>query len=412
MRPKATVSAKPVQPDGPYAYHEETELTIDTLTNLGHGLGRVDGWVIMVPFTVPGERVRVRVWRNHKNYSEADLMEVIEVSPDRVKPQCPLFGTCGGCQYQHMAREAQLRWKRAHVIELLERLAGAEAPQVNATLATPEGYGYRSKLTPHYQKPRKGKPLDIGFLMAGARRIVDVPQCPIATEGINATLPVVRDEVEARREQLRRGGTLLIRDTLEEVVTNPKAEVEQQVRDQRFRYVAGEFFQNNPYMIGEMVGFALDRAATPGARFLVDAYCGAGVFAICGADRFERCLGVDVNPASIRLAQANIALNAIDNCRFIEGNAEAILHAVDFPAPETSVIIDPPRKGCDETFLNQLFQFGPNRVVYVSCDPATQARDLKAFLANGYRVVEVQPVDLFPQTRHIENIAVLDRADG
>ena len=164
----------------PFAYHHELELGIETLTNLGLGLGRVDGWVVMVPFALPGERVLARVHRNHKNYSEADLMRVIEASPARVEPRCALFGKCGGCQYQNLRYEEQLVWKRRQLAELLKHMARIEFP-VEEVVASPQEYDYRSKITPHFDKPRDGRIAEIGFLKAGSRHhIIDVPHCDIA----------------------------------------------------------------------------------------------------------------------------------------------------------------------------------------------------------------------------------------
>ena len=179
----------------PFSYHQELELDIDALSNAGDGIGRVDGWVVFVPFALPGDRVKARVWRNDRNYSSADLVEVINPSPDRVEPGCRLFGTCGGCQYQHFSYDRQLLWKTRQVADLLRLQAGLELP-VNPAVASPRQYHYRSKITPHFDKPKEGGKPAIGFLKAGSRRdVVDVPQCPIAMECINEALPLARKSV-------------------------------------------------------------------------------------------------------------------------------------------------------------------------------------------------------------------------
>ena len=163
----------------PFAYHEVVELEVDDITNLGAGVGRVDGWVVMVPFALGGERVRARIFRNRKNFSEGDLLEVVRPSPERAAPKCPLFGTCGGCQYQHLEYSAQLEWKRKQVRDLMKRIGGIDCEPL-PTRPSPMVYGYRSKLTPHYEKPR-GEDFPIGFVKAGRRsELVDVPRCPIA----------------------------------------------------------------------------------------------------------------------------------------------------------------------------------------------------------------------------------------
>jgi 23S rRNA (uracil1939-C5)-methyltransferase/tRNA (uracil-5-)-methyltransferase len=408
----------------PFAYHAEIELTIERLTNLGWGVGRHGDWVVMAPFTAPGDRARVRVFKNHKNYSEADLVELIEPSPDRAGPACPFFGTCGGCQYQHLDYARQLAHKTDQVRELMERIGDLDTP-VSPAHPSPRPYGYRSKLTPHYPRPprelrglHRPRPateeeLPIGFLRQGrGRDILDVPACPIATDAINAALPSARAELRARAGRLKRGGTLLLRHTLEGVTTDNKVLVSERIGQKTFQFTAGEFFQNNPFILPEMVDYVLGQATGLGGRFLVDAYCGVGVFALCGADRFERFAGIEVSAPAIRWANANAAINRVENGTFTIGNAEAIFADIDFPGEESIVIIDPPRAGCARAFIDQLLAFAPRGMVYVSCDPATQARDLKLIGEGGpYAVTALQPFDLFPQTRHIENVATLARQD-
>ncbi len=496
--------------DHPFAYHQEIEIEISTLTNLGSGLGRVQlpaadaspggsaeaapaaregGWVVMVPFTLPGERVRVRVFRNHKNFSEADLVEILTPSPDRVAAQCSLFGRCGGCQYQHLNYPAQLAWKRRQVAELLQHMAGTEFP-VAPVIPSPREFGYRSKITPHFAAPRAASaaggsgfgvrgselvdvastpnaenqtpnsefptpnlelptqnpsppaPFPIGFLRQGTRfDILDVPHCPIATDGINRRLPAVRQAARARAADYTRGATLLLREASGEVTTDYEAVITETIdigsrpprptlnaqfltpnaqlptpssqlnppASLRLHFLARDFFQNNPFILPAFTGYVREQAAASGARFLVDAYCGSGLFALSAASAFEQVAGIEISESSIRFARENAGANGITNATFQAGDAAAIFAGLTFPAADTAVVIDPPRKGCDEAFLHQLFAFGPRAVVYVSCDPATQMRDLKLFLAAGYDLTAAQPFDLFPQTRHLECVLTLRR---
>lgn len=433
--------------DHPFPYHHELELEISTLTNLGVGLGRVTlaqpppaspgpadptppttGWVVMVPFTLPGERVRARVYRNHRNFSEADLVAVLSASPHRVSPRCPLFGACGGCQYQHLAYSEQLAWKRRQVEELLRHMAGIEFP-VAPVIGSPREFGYRSKITPHFaaQPPRSagtgapgGAEHPIGFLRQGTRfDLLDVPECPIATPEINAALPDVRARARQRLAagEYTRGATLLLRHAQEGVVTDYDAVIHEAVavgdtpggRSLRLHFLARDFFQNNPFVLPAFTGYVRAQAAGSGAHFLVDAYCGSGLFALACAPDFERVAGVEVSESSVRFARENAAANGLANATFRAGDAAQIFAGLDFPGAKTAVVIDPPRAGCDESFLQQLFAFGPSAVVYVSCDPATQMRDLRHFLAAGYALQAVQPFDLFPQTRHLECVITLRR---
>jgi tRNA/tmRNA/rRNA uracil-C5-methylase (TrmA/RlmC/RlmD family) len=497
--------------DRPFAYHQEIELEIATLTNLGVGLSRVPlaelkaeslklevpaptgaGWVVMVPFALPGERLRVRIFRNHKNYSEADLVAVLTPSAHRVfAPRCPLFGRCGGCQYQHLVYVEQLRWKQRQVRELLQHLAGVEF-EVAPVIASPREFGYRSKITPHFAAPRRGAAAEtsnskfqipkearahldaqqpatsfqsaelrsqnqqsvattdfpIGFLKQGSRyEIIDVPRCEIATEAINAKLADVRAEVQAKRHTFKRDSTLLLRDAAEGVTTDYSAVITEEIpvagfgeagfpgsvtpattgaagllgqthgiqaathsQPLRLRFLARDFFQNNPFILPAFAGYVRDQAAASGARFLIDAYCGSGLFALVAAPKFARVAGVEISETSVAFARENAAANGIANASFLAADAAAIFAGLDFPPGETVVVIDPPRKGCDAPFLRQLFAFGPRAVVYVSCDPATQMRDLGGFLAAGYVLTAVQPFDLFPQTRHLECVITLRKA--
>jgi tRNA/tmRNA/rRNA uracil-C5-methylase (TrmA/RlmC/RlmD family) len=423
----------------PFPYRTEIELEITTLTNLGVGLGRVtppadggaaapdgDGgkWVVMVPFTLPGERVRARVYRNHRNFSEADLLEVLAPSPHRVAPPCPVFGVCGGCQYQHLRYGEQLKWKQQQVQELLEHMAGVRFP-VSPVISSPREYGYRSKITPHFHLggKRDGEPVapelaPIGFLKQGSRfDLVDVPACPIATPEINAKLTEVRARTRQRiaAGEFDRGATLLLRQAQEGVITNYEAVIHERIeqpdtgRALVLHFLARDFFQNNPFILPAFTSYVRRQAAATGARHLVDAYCGSGLFALSCAPAFDSVAGIEISETSIRFARENAAANGIANATFQAGDAAQIFAGLKTAPGETVVVIDPPRKGCDESFLGQLFAFGPKAVVYVSCDPATQMRDLRSFLAAGYSLAAVQPFDLFPQTRHLECVITLAR---
>ncbi|MDR1413638.1 MAG: class I SAM-dependent RNA methyltransferase [Puniceicoccales bacterium] len=383
----------------PFAYHQEVELEISNVTNLGVGVGRINNWVVMLPYVCVGEIAIARIYRNLQNYSLGDLVRVTRHSPDRVEPECQLFGICGGCQYQHMRYDTQLELKRQHVKEALERLGGINC-SVEKCLCGDRKYAYRSKITPHFQKNVP----PIGFLKNGGHRIVDVEKCPIATENINQALPSVRGKVLSRKGSLKKGGTLLLRDLGHQVTVDPKATVSQKIGDFEFSFCAGEFFQNNLHMLPKLVNFVT--AAATGSQHLIDAYCGVGVFAIAAAKNFKSVLGVEISEIATKLAIKNAEQNNVANVNFTVGAAEQIFGNIEFPGNETNVIIDPPRSGCGVNFLEQLLAFGPGKIVYVSCAPDTQARDLK-ILCQKYAVELVQPFDMFPQTRHIENVAVL-----
>lgn len=393
----------------PFEYHQEIELTIDSLTNLGAGVGRIDGWVVFVPFALPGERVKARVFRNDKSFSQADLVEVIDPSPDRVKPGCPVFGECGGCQYQHLSYEKQLAWKTRQVGELMKHMAGITFP-VNDCLSSDQIWNYRSKITPHFEKGRDGDLGPIGFLAFGRRsQLIDVPQCPIAMDVINLELPEIRAGLRARAATFKRGATVLLRATEDRVETDSRAVATEQVGNLKFQFLAGDFFQNNPFILPLFTGYVAEKASAHGAKYLVDAYCGSGLFSLTLAKHFVQVAGVEVSETSCEWARKNATANQVTNAKFLTASAEAIFDEINFPAAETAVVIDPPRKGCTPEFLDQLIKFQPMRVVYVSCDPATQVRDLKQLTEGGYVLEDVQPFDLFPHTRHLECVMTLVR---
>ncbi len=480
----------------PFHYHEELELKVETLTNLGVGIGRVEisefpspnvddsgnehsnshcleasktkrrlkneekekrkldiiddnarkGWVVMVPNVVPGELVRVRIYRNHKSYSEADLVDIIAASPYRITPKCPLFEECGGCQYQHIPIHLQRQYKQQQVQQLLNRSIRREdikIPSVLPTIGTDEEYYYRSKITPHYNGLAAGStsigPIGFNKKNASQRSILDVEHCIIATKPINEKLVLLRQllQEQALNGTLKRpfrGATLLLRHHGEdEVTTDPSQLVSTTVNNLKFTFVAGNFFQNNPFLLPLMVQRVVDGAAFSenGQRMthLIDCYCGSGLFCLSASHLFETCVGIEVNEKAIEEARYNGKLNKIENCSFVAASAEAIFESNDlipcrntndcaekksfrvrdFPRETTCIVLDPPRKGCSTEFLEQLYRFEPQRVVYMSCDPATQARDANGLVTNGFDIVSVQPFDLFPQTRHVESLIIFER---
>lgn len=406
----------------PFPYHHELTLEVDSLTNLGVGVARISvppaeenseaqsgQWVVFVPFCLPGETVRAKIFRNDTNCSHADLVEVLIESPDRVEPQCSLFGRCGGCQYQHLSYPKQLEWKRQQVTDLAERLAGLTIP-VLAPVPSPVEWNYRSKLTPHFDKPKNGEMGPIGFLADGTRsRLIDVPQCPIAMEAINIALPHIRNDVRARAASYKKGATLLIRAHSEGVETSPRAVISEHLNGLEFHFLAGDFFQNNPAILPAFVDYVAQEAAQDDCTHLVDAYCGSGLFALSLSSRFEKVAGVEVSESSADFARRNAELNHLPHVEILTASAEDIFQDITFPPEKTALIIDPPRKGCTAGFLEQLAKFGPQRVVYVSCNPATQMRDFQQLDEAGYQVEKIQPFDLFPQTRHLECVATLTR---
>lgn len=395
---------------GAFDYHEVVEVQIARLDRMGQGIGECKGTAVIVPFTLPGEKVRARVWGNFKGHAEADLLDVLEASPSRVEANCVVFGSCSGCQLQMMDYPAQIVWKKSVIEELFTEALGKLPTPVHEPICSPKPYGYRSKITPHFNLPQPGQSPQIGFMRAGpGSKIVDVQQCPIATEEINRELPCLRQQVTEHIAQYKKGATLLLRDVEEGVVTEPNALVSEKVGEKIFRFPAREFFQNNPFILPQFAQYAIDSAKSFGVPYLADIYCGSGFFSIMGAASFDRVAGIEISESSAQLARENANLNNLHNVDFFTGDASAIFAQLAFPPEKTVVLIDPPRKGCSDEFLAQLAQFAPAGIVYVSCGPEAQARDCRTLLASGYTLRAIQPFDLFPQTRHVENVVVLEK---
>lgn len=386
-------------------------------------------WVVMVPYAIPGETVRVRVVENRKRHSTAELVEVTSASASehRVSPRCRWFGVCGGCQYQHMDVASQRYWKREHVRDAFERRGATTLltdDVLRPTLGTDDHhYGYRSKITPRRERRSNGDVV-VGFSDASPRRrLLDVSECAIASDALNAALAETRGESSTTTTT----GSLLLRHGDDGVVvSDPDAVLATTVRDVTFSFRAGNFFQINSHALDSLVDAVGDAATAPlggsGGRSpttLVDCYCGSGLFSVSLADRFDACVGVEVGEAAVREARANAAANGARNCSFRAADAErlfATARSRDVSPDDAVVVVDPPRRGCSDRFLRQLSDFAPARVVYLSCDPVTQARDARTIIAaanqgrrHRYELTAVTPIDLFPQTKHVECLAVFER---
>lgn len=474
----------------PFPYHFEllVDVTGDdllSLNDMGWGIGRIakeqppdiimpkdlptnisswQEWEVRVPMVLPGEQIRARIFKNFDTYSEGDLIQVVTPSPLRIQPKCTLAGKCGGCQFQHLSIETQRQWKTDHVRKglLEQQIAGYTATTLDPSLLQPavgtdEIYGYRTKLTPHYDAPTRNKDTDayemgpIGFQQVCSRQVIDVEECPIATPAINAKLQQTRQELHQKakegvlngrkkRKRHRRnkgdaGATLLFREADPDengnpvVITDNKQYMTTTVKGISFRYQAGNFFQNNNYVLPLMVDGVLNAAIQPTAagiipKYFIDCYCGSGLFALTAASKFQLCVGIEVQEKAIEEATANAQANGIRNCQFMAASAEAIFKSPpkitlegfqeervqDFAREQTVVVLDPPRKGCSGVFLEQLYEYHPQRIVYMSCGPDTQARDAKGIVEiGGYDIVSIQPYDLFPQTKHIECLMVFEK---
>lgn len=399
------------------------------LTGIAHGgaaLGRHEGRVVFVPYAIPGETVRVEITEDKGHHAFARLVEVLEPSPDRVAPPCPYFGPtgCGGCQWQHIAYAAQLRLKAAIVADQLTRIGGIADPPVHPTLPDPSGWAYRNHAQFH-PAPDGG----LGFQCAASNDTISIDECHILhplLADLYAALDL--DLAGLLRLSLRAGTATGERMVIFEMEDDlpPALELDlpvscvlllsdgqhanlvgsnyihETVAGRTYRISAPSFFQVNTPQAGELVRLVLEYLDLRGGETVLDAYCGVGLFTVPLAERAGLVTAIEASPAAVEDLLENAA--EFDNVDVIEGPVEAVLP--DLNAPLDGAVVDPPRAGLDRFALDALVERHPARLVYVSCDPATLARDAQRLVAAGYRLAAVQPVDLFPQTYHVESVAL------
>jgi tRNA/tmRNA/rRNA uracil-C5-methylase (TrmA/RlmC/RlmD family) len=373
------------QPGVP-AVGDTVRLTIEDIAFGGEGVGRVADFVVFVPFVAPGESVEAELIEVKKRFGRARLLKILAPSPERVAPPCRYFGECGGCQYQHLAYPAQLRVKHKQISDLFARIGGLPAAVIDPVVPCPSPFGYRNRLMIRSQWDKFKQGLNIGFIRADSRLVVDIEECKIAEPALNEQI------LEVRRHPPPKGGL--------KVVLRVAPEGWEVPRD--------SFFQNNFFLLPALVEAVRARLRDAGAKFLIDAYCGVGFFSIELAECVEEFVGVEVDVAAIKAARQNAAARGRRNGQFLAGQTELLLPRLlgRFDARQTAVILDPPRTGCPPELLEALRQTAPRQVIYVSCHPATLARDLNVLCAgNVFEVSRIVPLDMFPQTQHVECVA-------
>jgi tRNA/tmRNA/rRNA uracil-C5-methylase (TrmA/RlmC/RlmD family) len=366
------------------------KLTIDDIAFGGEGVGRVDDFVVFVPFVAPGEVVEVELTEVKKRFARARLLQVLQPSPERVAPACRYFGQCGGCQYQHLAYPAQLRIKHKQICDLFQRIGGFDGALIDPVTPCPQPYGYRNRIMIRSQWDKFKQGLNIGFIRAENRLVVDIEECKIAEPALNAQIQ------EVRRHPPPKGGL--------KVVLRVAAEGWAVPRD--------SFFQNNFHLLPGLVAAVRERLRAGATRFLIDAYCGVGFFSVELSDLVERFAGVEVDTAAIKAARQNALARGKANGEFIAGRAEDLLPRMlaRFDPAATTLLLDPPRTGCPPELLPLLARAQPAQILYVSCHPATLARDLNVLCAGGvFELSRIMPLDMFPQTQHVECVADVRR---
>ncbi len=375
-------------PPGAVSVGEELTLEVCDLAFGGEGVCRVENFVIFVPFTIPGEKITAKVTEVKRQYARAKLLRVLEVSPERVKPRCKYFGVCGGCQYQHVQYEAQLKYKHKQISDIFSRLGGFAESKILPVMPNPSPWNYRNRIMIRSQWNKHIQGLHIGFIEHDCGLVVDIEECAIVEPEINRLITHVRQNPPPR------GGL--------KVVLRKEPEDWQVGRD--------SFFQNNFHMLPGMVGALKDCLADSGVRYLYDIYCGVGFLGIELAGQVESFVGIEVDKQAIASARVNAERHGVTKGEFVLGSAEEVLpeYINRYPAGESCVILDPPRRGCHPSILTLLREIRPRQILYVSCHPATLARDLKNLCAEGlYEMRQIQPMDMFSQTQHVECAADL-----
>jgi tRNA/tmRNA/rRNA uracil-C5-methylase (TrmA/RlmC/RlmD family) len=367
---------------------EKITLTIYDIAFGGEGVGRLDEFVVFVPFVAPGEVVAAEIVEVKKRFARAKLLRVIQASPERVQPSCQYFGDCGGCQYQHLDYQAQLRIKHKQIQDLFQRIGSFDPALVAPIVPCPAPYGYRNRIMIRSQWDKFKQGLNIGFIRADNRLVVDIEECKIAEPAINEQIKHVRAHPPPK------GGL--------KVVLRIPPEGWELPRD--------SFFQNNFFLLPNLVQVVRERLQDARTQHLMDVYCGVGFFSLELADAVESYVGVELDQLAIKAARRNAAARGRKNGEFIAGAAEEVLPGLmqRLTSEATTIVLDPPRKGCPSAILELLRQVRPAQVIYVSCHPATMARDLNILCREGvFCLARVVPLDMFPQTAHLESVADL-----
>jgi tRNA/tmRNA/rRNA uracil-C5-methylase (TrmA/RlmC/RlmD family) len=367
---------------------QKVTLQISDIAFGGEGVARIDEFVVFVPFVLVGEEIEAELTEVKKSFARARLTRVIQPSPERVEPPCVYFGKCGGCQYQHLAYEAQLRIKHKQISDLFERIGKITREVVSPVVPCPQPYGYRNRVMIRSQWNKPEQKLNIGFIRWDCGLVEDIEECKIAEPPINEQIK------HARAHPPPKGGIKVVL----------------RIPPENWEVPPDSFFQNNFFLLPELVKTAREFLVRGGARHLVDLYCGVGFFGIELGDAVESFVGVEYDQQAIKAARRNLALHHRNNGEFISARVEEALPELlkRFSPGATSLLLDPPRKGCPRELLELLRQERPSQIIYVSCHPATMARDLNVLCAdNVFKLVQVVPLDMFPQTQHVECVAEL-----
>lgn len=449
----------------PVAKNDYYDVTFEDLTHDGAGVAKIDGFPIFVANGLPGEKAKIKVIKVKKGYGYGRLIELYEPSAGRIEAPCTVYKQCGGCQLQHLSYEGQLQAKHKQVKEVLARIGKIEHVVVHPVIGMNHPWRYRNKAQVPVGEREGG--LVAGFYKERSHDIIDMESCLIQQAMNDIVVQTVKQiceqyNIPAYNEQTHRGilrhimarygattkEVMVVLITRTEELPHKKKVVEEIVKripnvksivqninpkrtnvimgertrvlwgseyiydyigDIRFAISARSFYQVNPEQTKVLYEKALEYAELTGRETVIDAYCGIGTISLFLAKNAKKVYGVEIVPEAIEDAKRNAALNGITNVEFAVGEAEAVIPKwYEQGVQADCIVVDPPRKGCDETLLQTMIAMKPKRIVYVSCNPATLARDLRMLEDGGYQTLEVQPVDMFPHTVHVECVAKLE----
>ena len=383
------------------------EIRIERILPGGVGLAHAEGKTVLVSLAAPGDELRVQVDREQGNVLFASVVEVLTPSPVRVEPPCPYFGRCGGCDFQQLTYEAQLAAKADIISDCLQRIAGLEDVPAITVHPSPKNWRYRVRATWQIDQDKR----ELGYYERGSRRVCDVADCAVLMPELQTTLERVRamdwadfPPVLKHLDAVEGENGVSLSPPFGEFETN---ELTMRVGNEVYQYNAESFFQINPALLPELIEFALSET---GGETALDLYCGVGLFTLPLARRFQKVVGVEANSVATRFARRNLEQAGLNNARVVTATvagwvrAHARTDLVDF------VLLDPPRAGAESIVIKGVLDLQPKRICYVSCGPATLARDLKKLIAGGYMIDSIAGFDLFPQTHHVETVVLLRRS--
>ncbi|MBU3176147.1 23S rRNA (uracil(1939)-C(5))-methyltransferase RlmD [Clostridium estertheticum] len=450
----------------PVKKNEDYIITIDNMGYEGEGVGKIDGFTVFVAGAIVGEKVLIKIVKISKNFGFGKLLEIIEESISRIEPVCDIYKSCGGCNLQHIDYAAQLDFKTNRVIQVINRIGKLDEVIVHPTLGMESPYNYRNKV----QLPASNKngEVKIGFYAARSHDIINMENCyiqdSVADIVVKLTRKWIKDfNIQCYNEENHQGilRHVMIRkgsktgQVMVVLVTNGKSlpykeefiaiitkkikgivSVIQNINSEKTNVILGEtcltlwgkdtitdyigefkfevsplsFFQVNSVQTEVLYDKVLEYANLSGGEVVLDAYCGTGTISLFLSQKAKKVYGVEIVPQAIENAKINAKVNNVENTEFLVGEAEIIIpKLINYGVIADVVVVDPPRKGCDKTLLEAISHMGPITIVYVSCDPGTLARDLGILNELGYITKEIQPVDMFPQTAHIECVARMER---